>query len=142
MSTNVSVCDMSQEVIDLLKKFKLRKEKNIAAVVLKIDKASLKIILDEQFENITISDLQDELNPQQPRYVILSYVQKHDDGRVSYPLIFIFISPQGCSPEQQMMYAGSKTKAVKDCDATKVLELRNLDELTEENILDKLKLFK
>ncbi|CAL1533212.1 unnamed protein product [Lymnaea stagnalis] len=139
MSTNVSVCDMSQEVIDLLKKFKLRKEKNVAAIVLKIDKASLKIVLDEEYDNISISELQDELPPQQPRYVCLSYVLKHADGRVSYPLVFIFISPQGCSPEQQMMYAGSKTKAVKDGDFTKVIELRSLDDLTEETILDKLK---
>ena len=28
-------------------------------------------------------------------YVLYSYVLKHDDGRVSYPLVFIFISPQG-----------------------------------------------
>ena len=28
-------------------------------------------------------------------YVLYSYVQKHDDGRVSYPLLFVFISPQG-----------------------------------------------
>jgi hypothetical protein len=133
---------MSQDVIDLLKKFKLRKEKNIAAVVLKIDKATLKIVLDEQYEDIAISDLQDELPPQQPRYIILSYVQKHDDGRVSYPLVFIFVSPQGCSPEQQMMYAGSKTKAVKDGEITRVVEFRSLDDFTEENILDKLKLYK
>ncbi|XP_059155594.1 glia maturation factor beta-like [Physella acuta] len=139
MSSNVSVCDMSPEVVALLKKFKLRKEKNVAAIVLKIDKTSLKIVLDEEYENISVSDLQDELPPQQPRYVCLSYVQNHDDGRVSYPLIFIFISPQGCSPEQQMMYAGSKTKAVKDGDFTKVIELRSLDELTDETILDKLK---
>ena len=28
-------------------------------------------------------------------FVLYSYVQNHDDGRVSYPLCFIFISPQG-----------------------------------------------
>ena len=28
-------------------------------------------------------------------YVFLSYVLKHDDGRVSYPLCFIYVSPQG-----------------------------------------------
>ncbi|KAH9519621.1 hypothetical protein Btru_003159 [Bulinus truncatus] len=142
MSSNVSVCEMSDEVIDRLKKFKLRKEKNIAAIVLKIDKSTLKIVLDEEYDDISISDLQDELPPQQPRYVCLSYIQKHTDGRVSYPLIFIFISPQGCSPELQMMYAGSKTKAVKDGDFTKVIELRSLDDLTDETIVDKLKLFK
>lgn len=28
-------------------------------------------------------------------YVLLSYVLAHDDGRKSFPLCFIFISPQG-----------------------------------------------
>ena len=28
-------------------------------------------------------------------YVMYSYIRKHDDGRVSYPFVFIFISPQG-----------------------------------------------
>ena len=37
-----------------------------------------------------------ELLPQhQPRYVAYSYCYKHDDGRISYPLCFIFISPSG-----------------------------------------------
>ena len=26
---------------------------------------------------------------------MFSYVHNHDDGRVSYPMLFIFISPQG-----------------------------------------------
>ena len=37
-----------------------------------------------------------ELLPQhQPRYVAYSYCYKHDDGRISYPLCFIYISPSG-----------------------------------------------
>ena len=30
-----------------------------------------------------------------PRYVAYSYCYKHDDGRTSYPLMFIFFSPLG-----------------------------------------------
>ncbi|KAK3793203.1 hypothetical protein RRG08_012879 [Elysia crispata] len=142
MAANLEICHLSDEVADLLKKFRFRKQKNMAAIVLKIDKASLKVILDEEYEDIEISDLQEELPPQQPRYVCLSYVQKHDDGRVSYPFIFIFISPQGCHPEQQMLYAGSKSATIKNGGFTKVMELRSVEELTEETILDKLKLFK
>ncbi|GFN82911.1 glia maturation factor gamma-like [Plakobranchus ocellatus] len=142
MSAALTICEMSEEVKASLKKFRMRKEKNIAAIVLKIDKASLQIILDEEFDDISINDLQDELPPHLPRYVCLSYVWKHDDGRVSFPLILIFISPQGCNPELQMMYAGSKLQLVKDGDFTKVIELRSLDEFSEETVLDKLKLYK
>lgn len=133
---------MSDEVKTKLKKFRLRKEKNVAAIILKIDKASLKIILDEEHEDISVDDLQEELPSQQPRYIVLSYVKNHDDGRVTYPLIFIFISPEGCNPEQHMMYAGSKLQAVQDGGITKVIELRSLEDLTDETVLEKLKFFK
>ncbi|XP_005112631.1 glia maturation factor beta [Aplysia californica] len=142
MSSNVTICETSADVLALVKKFRMRKEKNIAAIVLKIDKPTLTIVLDEEHEDITIEDLQDELPAQQPRYIILSYVQKHDDGRTSFPLMFIYVTPQGCNPEQQMMYAGSKLEAVKNLGLTKVIELRSLEDLTEETVLDKLKLFK
>ena len=46
-------------------------------------------------QDVNLEDLQNELPSSQPRYVLLSYVYKRDDGRVSYPLCFIFISPQG-----------------------------------------------
>ncbi|MGH0191532.1 UNVERIFIED_CONTAM: hypothetical protein FKN15_065422 [Acipenser sinensis] len=53
-------------------------------------------------------------------FIVYSYKYQHDDGRVSYPLCFIFSSPVGCKPEQQMMYAGSKNKLVKTVELTKV----------------------
>ncbi|KAK3733579.1 hypothetical protein QZH41_008475 [Actinostola sp. cb2023] len=75
-------------------------------------------------------------------FVFYSYCHKHDDGRVSYPLCFIYISPPGCKPELQMMYAGSKTNLVKEIEATKVFELRSLEEFTEEWLLSKLAFFR
>jgi len=71
-----------------------------------------------------------------------SYVLKHDDGRVSYPLLFIFITPQGCKPELQMMYSGSKNHLVKELGITKVFELRSVEEMTEEWLIEKLKFFR
>lgn len=59
-----------------------------------------------------MDDLREELPAHQPRFVAYSYCLKHDDGRISYPLCFIFISPSGCKPEMQMMYAGSKLSLV------------------------------
>lgn len=79
-------------------------------------------------------------------FIIYSYKYHHDDGRISYPLCFIFSSPAGkngrpagfctcgaslwltwvfpagCRPEQQMMYAGSKNKLVHTVQLTKVRE--------------------
>lgn len=68
-----------------------------------------------------MEDLQEELPSSQPRYVVYSYCLSHDDGRKSYPLCFIFVSPQGCKTEQQMMYAGSKLSVVQETGLTKVV---------------------
>ncbi|KAG1944186.1 glia maturation factor beta [Pimephales promelas] len=73
---------------------------------------------------------------------IVSYKLTHGDGRVSYPLCFIFSSPVGCKPEQQMMYAGSKNRLVQSADLTKIFEVRNPDDLTEEWLKEKLSFFR
>ena len=71
-------------------------------------------------QDIALEDLAEQLPAHQPRYVAYSYCYTHDDGRVSYPLCFIFISPAGCKPELQMMYAGSKNNLVQEGEFTKV----------------------
>ncbi|KAI2656542.1 Glia maturation factor gamma [Labeo rohita] len=75
-------------------------------------------------------------------YIVYSYKLTHGDGRVSYPLCFIFSSPVGCKPEQQMMYAGSKNRLVQSADLTKIFEVRNPDDLTEEWLKEKLSFFR
>ncbi|XP_078351899.1 glia maturation factor gamma-like isoform X2 [Oculina patagonica] len=142
MSGEVKICDVDPEVKELAKKFRFRKVQTSAAIVLKIDAEKQLVILDEEHEDISIDDLREELPAHQPRFVLFSYVLKHDDGRVSYPLCFIFISPQGCKPEQQMMYSGSKLNLVQELDATKVFELRSVEEMTEEWLIEKLKFFR
>ncbi len=71
-------------------------------------------------QDISLDDLQDILPAHQPRFVAYSYCLQHDDGRISYPLCFIFISPTGCKPEMQMMYAGTKLSLVNAGGFTKV----------------------
>ena len=46
-------------------------------------------------QDCTIDELQAELPISQPRYLVISYVRNHSDGRVSYPLCFVFSSPVG-----------------------------------------------
>jgi len=45
-----------------------------------------------------MEDIRDELPDSQPRYIVYNYCYQHDDGRKSYPLCFIFVSPQGLLP--------------------------------------------
>jgi hypothetical protein len=91
-------------------------------------------------KDTTIEDLVEELPDHQPRYVLLSYKLHHpnDENRLSFPLCFIFISPQDCNPEQQMMYAGSKLSLQNSINCGNVFELRELEEFTEDWLKKKL----
>uniref|UniRef100_A0A8C5QID2 Glia maturation factor n=1 Tax=Leptobrachium leishanense TaxID=445787 RepID=A0A8C5QID2_9ANUR len=91
--------------------------------------------------DISPDDLQKELPERQPRFLIYSYRYIHGDGRISYPLCMIFSSPFGCKPEQQMMYAGSKNRLVQVTELTKVFEIRNTSELTEDWLKKQLEFF-
>uniref|UniRef100_A0AC11D5U5 Glia maturation factor gamma n=1 Tax=Ovis aries TaxID=9940 RepID=A0AC11D5U5_SHEEP len=98
--------------------------------------------LTEGSQNISPEELKMELPERQPRFVVYSYKYMHADGRVSYPLCFIFSSPVGCKPEQQMMYAGSKNRLVQTAELTKVFEIRTTDDLTEAWLKEKLSFFR
>lgn len=120
-----------------MKTFRFRKEKNVAALLFKIDK-DRKVVLEEEYEDCTIDELQAELPESQPRYLVISYVRTHSDGRISYPLCFIFSSPAGCKPEHQMMYSGTLKSLIEQTGLTKTYDIRNTEELTEEWLLEQL----
>uniref|UniRef100_A0A3Q3WU54 Glia maturation factor n=1 Tax=Mola mola TaxID=94237 RepID=A0A3Q3WU54_MOLML len=124
-----------------LKKFKFRKSTNNAAIVMKIDMEKHLVVLEEEYEDISVDDLTNELPAQQPRYPDRIYKYVHNDGRISYPLCFIFCSPSGCKTEQNMMYAGSKNQLVQAAELTKVFEVRSVEDLTEEWLKKKLGFF-
>uniref|UniRef100_A0A3Q3FLT9 Glia maturation factor n=1 Tax=Labrus bergylta TaxID=56723 RepID=A0A3Q3FLT9_9LABR len=108
----------------------------------KIDKERQLVVLDEEHEDISPDDLKEELPERQPRYPFsLNYKYQHDDGRVSYPLCFIFSSPAGCKMELQMMYAGSRQVLVKAAQLSKVFEIRATEDLTEDWLRERLGFF-
>ncbi|XP_051520976.1 glia maturation factor gamma-like [Myxocyprinus asiaticus] len=142
MSSSLVVCEVDASLQEKLKKFRFRKETSNAAILIKIDMEKQLVILEEEYENISLDELREELPERQPRFIVYSYKLTHSDGRVSYPLCFIFSSPVGCKPEQQMMYAGSKNRLVQSADLTKIFEVRNPDDLTEDWLKEKLSFFR
>uniref|UniRef100_A0AAY5K335 Glia maturation factor n=1 Tax=Esox lucius TaxID=8010 RepID=A0AAY5K335_ESOLU len=131
-SESLVVCDVDGDLVKKLREFRFRKATNNAAIIMKIDKDKQLVILDEEHEvRLCLSSL----------FQTENYKYEHSDGRVSYPLCFIFSSPVGCKPEQQMMYAGSKNKLVQTVQLTKVFEIRNTEDLTEEWLREKLGFF-
>ncbi|KAF3831140.1 hypothetical protein GH733_002378 [Mirounga leonina] len=113
-SESLVVCDVAEDLVEKLRKFRFRKETNNAAIIMKIDKDKRLVVLDEELEGISPDELKDELPERQPRYPFLR-----------------------CKPEQQMMYAGSKNKLVQTAELTKswdwlVIEMID-DESTQDN---------
>lgn len=138
MAQNVAVCDLESTLKDDIKKFRFRKEKNNAALIMKIDREKHLVCLDELIEDIDVDELRNALPSHQPRFLLYNYRLEHSDGRVAYPLIFIFLTPQDCQPELQMMYAGTKLSLEKEVNVTKAFEVRDLDDLTTEWLEEKL----
>uniref|UniRef100_A0A3Q3N574 Glia maturation factor n=1 Tax=Labrus bergylta TaxID=56723 RepID=A0A3Q3N574_9LABR len=101
----------------------------------KIDMVKQLVILEEEYEA-------SRMLPSFITFMVYSYKYVHADGRVSYPLCFIYSSPMGCKPEQQMMYAGSKNQLVQAAQLTKVFETRSADELSEEWLKNQLAFFR
>ncbi|XP_059496915.1 glia maturation factor gamma-like [Stegostoma tigrinum] len=142
MSDSLVVCEVDPKLLEKLKKFRFRKETANAAIIIKVDRENQQMVLEEEHEDISPDELRNELPERQPRFIVYSYKYVHHDKRVSYPMCLIFSSPQGCNPQQQMMYAGSKNRLVQLGELTKVFEIRNIDELTEDWLCEKLAFFR
>uniref|UniRef100_A0A915L993 ADF-H domain-containing protein n=1 Tax=Romanomermis culicivorax TaxID=13658 RepID=A0A915L993_ROMCU len=139
-SGTLTICQTSGDVIEKLKKFRFQKIDGTCAIILKIDRKEAKIVIDEELSVCSVEDVVATLSEREPRFIIFSYKVRHSDNRISYPLCLIFFSPQGCSPDIQMMYAGSRNNLAKEAEIGKNFEIRDLDELTDEFILEKLKI--
>ncbi|KAL8589793.1 hypothetical protein ACOMHN_020796 [Nucella lapillus] len=141
MAKNLQICEISPEVKQKMKSLKFRKlgkDSPVSAIILKIKSDTRTVEIDEEVEDLDFDDMEELLSESQPRYVLLSYVHKKDDGRITFPFCFIFVSPAGCQPTLTMMYSGTHDAVVQAADATKVFKVRSADELTEEFIKMKL----
>lgn len=52
-------------------------------------------------------ELAEELPDNSPRFVVLSYPIKLEDGRVKSPLVMVYWRPPTCSNDAKMLYAGA-----------------------------------
>jgi len=132
--------DIPQSIKDSLRKFRFaRRSAGSAALVIKINKEKLIMEEVEQFENISIEELADELPENSPRYVLLSYELNHTDGRTSFPLVLINWSPVTSEIGMLTLHASALINFQATADVSKVIEMRDgPEELTKEAIDAKL----
>ncbi|KAF9952514.1 hypothetical protein BGZ65_005217 [Modicella reniformis] len=67
-----------------------------------------------------------------PRYIILSIKLDHNDGRVSYPMVFLYYAPKSVRPELNMLYAGTKAHFNRTTKAVKALDVEDDEVLNVE----------
>ncbi|KAH3758422.1 GMFB protein [Pelomyxa schiedti] len=135
------ICQPVEEVLAAYKKFKAARNLSDAALIMKIDIKTLKIILDCELNPVTLEELRESLPDASPRYIAYVYKQVHGDGRVSYPMMFIYYAPPQLRPDIAMMYSSSLQPLYTKLAIQKVFELQTPEELTDEWIRDKLAIF-
>ncbi|CAD5222285.1 unnamed protein product [Bursaphelenchus xylophilus] len=133
----LTVCNVPQEVVDRVKQFRFAKSKTTDALILKIDKESMTIEVEEELEDVLIEEITQEVPAHQPRFILISFENKIEDGRITYPLCFIFYCPPGCPVELTMLYAGSRNNLVQLCELSKCAEIRDLEDITFEFLANK-----
>ncbi|KAI7890347.1 glia maturation factor beta [Mucor mucedo] len=137
MST--STCEIDAELVQKIKDFRFAKySSGNAAFVLQIDRKTLKIVEDEVYDDISLEDLVEELPENTPRFIILSYELKHDDGRVNFPLIFIYWSPSTAKAEVNMLYASAKTYLQEKISVMRDFDIRDPESFTDEYLAKQL----
>jgi hypothetical protein len=133
-------CDVPDEVVKAFEKFKIGKAKNHSAMVMKINVKELKVELEDTIDdNADLADIASSLPESVPRYIILSYKVQREDGRLNYPIAFVYYIPPQIKPDLAMMYSSTKHELGVRINVTKTLEIQSPDQLTDEFMLSKLK---
>ncbi|KAH9180518.1 glia maturation factor beta [Lactarius sanguifluus] len=128
--------DIPQELKDSIRKFRFTRHKSNAALVVKINKQKLIMEEVERLDDISIEDLAQELPEASPRYVVLSYILVHKDGRTSSPLALINWVPLACETSLLTLHASALIDFQNTVEVSKVLEVRDGEEGLTTDILE------
>jgi len=139
---SVTTCTITEDVKTRFKKFQtVGKDSKNAAFLMKINTKSQEVEVEDIVEG-DIATIAADLPESAPRFIAYNYKWVHADGRVSYPLMFIFYCPPGISTNLNMLYSSTKTLLVNELKLTKLFDVRSSDELNEDWIKTKLAFFK
>ncbi len=125
-------CTLSKEAYAICRKMARTSKLKNKAIIMKINLKQMEIVLVDELDDVTPEDIAEEFEDFEPRYCMYMYEYKRDDGRVTYPLCFIWYNPSGCDVHLNMIY-GQTTEALVDLlKASKTFNVQDPDELTSE----------
>ena len=102
------------------------------AIIMKINLKAMEIVLVDELDDVTPEDIAEEFEDFEPRYVMYMYEYERDDGRVTYPLCFIWYNPTGCDVHLNMIYGQTTEALVELLKASKTFNVQDPDDLTSE----------
>eukprot|EP00162_Nutomonas_longa_P023956 comp8063_c0_seq1/m.8516 comp8063_c0_seq1/g.8516 ORF comp8063_c0_seq1/g.8516 comp8063_c0_seq1/m.8516 type:complete len:141 (+) comp8063_c0_seq1:107-529(+) len=125
--------EISEEAFEAFNKIKIGNAEN-AALILKANKDTLQIELEEHYPSIKPEALAEELSLSAPRFIVYSYKISRADGRTQYPLTLVAYTPQGGNPALNMLYARAKPAVIIKfaIDDSKVYDIDSADTLTHD----------
>uniref|UniRef100_A0A6U4KZL0 ADF-H domain-containing protein n=1 Tax=Hemiselmis andersenii TaxID=464988 RepID=A0A6U4KZL0_HEMAN len=120
---------MTPEVKSVWMKFR-RSSSDAAALVLKLGDDNETVEVDGGVREMSPEDLADELFDSNPRWIIWIIKIPRDDGRVQYPIIPIYFSPESGNDRSKMLYSSQTTNVAQAFDLGKIHPLHDLEDMT------------
>ncbi|EGW30346.1 uncharacterized protein SPAPADRAFT_63201 [Spathaspora passalidarum NRRL Y-27907] len=131
MST--ALYSFSSETLAELRKFRFasaRVDKMQAAIYV-IDKESYEVKRDDTEIIDSVEDLIEELPDNTPRYIVLSYPFKLDDGRLKTPLVLLYWIPPTSGQESRMLYAGALEQFRDKAGVSRLIKVEDEDDFED-----------
>lgn len=122
------------ETTQKLRKFRLSgsRSDDVSAQIYKIDPKSYQVLYEEPDDEIdSLEALAEELPDNTPRFVVINYPYKSDDGRPLCPLVMVYSRPSTSRQESKMLYAGCLELFKNQVSPNKFLEVVEEDDFDE-----------
>lgn len=141
-AANASTCTIDARVLEECRKLRFMKDPRNTAIILKINVKQMVIEVDEILEDCSIDQVGEGLPESSPRYILYSYKFVRPDGRVSFPLMFIFYSPEAVNMGLNMHYASSKPMLAQKLEISKLFDVNDSAQLNDAWLKEKLAFFR
>lgn len=137
--THQQDCVITDELKAVYKKLRFSRDDFSNGLIIKINTKAMTVELDEEYKDTTLEEIAEDLEEQNPRFVVFSYKWERDDGRKQFPIVMIHYSPEGSNPINNMLYSRMRVPLVNEFHIQRTYEVRDQEDLTTEWLLQMLK---
>eukprot|EP01147_Barroeca_monosierra_P007374 gene7374-512_t len=125
---DIQICTISDDLIASLKKFRFRKAKNNAAIIMKIDQKTREVIIEDEMEDVSLEDVAEELPEFSPRYIAFrrnSFLRLRVNTAIATTMPMVDLASRSC------LFTIAR----------EVFEVRSVDDMTTEWMKKRLNFF-